>query len=152
VPPLEDGSKAPLGKGKEYQSRRPALDDLRDWYGTKGAPLRTGLGAVCGAVSGDLEVLEFDAAGEVYERLKARARALGLADLVGRLESGYSERSPSGGVHWLYRCETVSGSVKLAERYKSPEEFNDADRDAVARAAAKGKVHRPTRVLVETRG
>jgi putative DNA primase/helicase len=56
VPPKEDGSKAPLGEWKEYQTQRPSEFVLNGWYNNG----RTGMGIVCGAVSGDLEVLDFD--------------------------------------------------------------------------------------------
>ncbi len=62
VPPREDGSKAPDGAWKQFQAERPTPAVLREWYGP-----RTGLGVVCGAVSGNLECLDFDDR-EVYER------------------------------------------------------------------------------------
>jgi hypothetical protein len=151
-PPKEDGTKAPLGEWKEYQARRSSRDEVLAWYGADGPPRRSGFGALCGRVSGNLEVLEFDAGGEVYERLRARARALGLADLVERVEAGYLERSPTGGIHWPYRCEVVSGNTKLAMRYKRPDEFDGQDAERVREAEAKGRQHRPTKTLIETRG
>jgi hypothetical protein len=123
VPPTEDGQKRPFCPWKCYQDQRAALDQLRVWYGVKGPPRRCGLGAVCGAVSGNLEAFEFDRQGAAYAAFQEAARALGLGDLVDRLEAGYSERSPSGGIHWLYRCEKISGNTPLA-LYES-EELND---------------------------
>lgn len=152
VPPKQDGSKAPDGTWELFQSQRPTLDNLHAWYGTQGPAKRTGLGFVCGTVSGNVEVLEFDGQGEAYERFRAAAAALGLGDLVERIESGYLERSPSGGIHWPYRCETIAGNTKLARRFKTPEEFSEADRKAVEAAKAKGREHRPVTVLIETRG
>ncbi|HMB05844.1 MAG TPA: hypothetical protein VKP69_19170, partial [Isosphaeraceae bacterium] len=61
-----------------------------------------------------------DALGRLYERFKAAARALGYGGLIDRLETGYLERSPSGGFHWLYRCEVIAASAKLAQ-YNSDE-------------------------------
>jgi putative DNA primase/helicase len=152
VPPKEDGSKAPDGRWKEYQRSRATSTEIDAWYVTQGRPKRTGLGIVCGAVSGNLECLEFDAQGECYAPFRDAARALGLGDVVDRLEAGYLERSPSGGVHWFYRCDRVEGSAKLAMRYKDPSEFDDDDRKAVEKAAARGQVYRPVKTLVETRG
>lgn len=123
LPPRQDGTKAPMSPGGEwkwYQENRASLDQLHAWYGTKGTPKLTGLGTVCGAVSGNLECLEFDAEGRTYDAFKAAAVALNLGDLVERIEAGYLERSPSGGIHWLYRCETIAGSTKLAQ-YESGE-------------------------------
>lgn len=115
VPPREDGSKSPDGPWKEFQSRRMSVEELRRLYGAQGKPKRTGVGVVCGAVSGNLEVLEFDAGGRVYEPFKAAATALGLGEVVERIAGGYEERSPSGGYHWAYRCEEVDGNTKLAQ-------------------------------------
>jgi putative DNA primase/helicase len=158
-PPREDGSKAPDGKWERFQTERTNARDLLRWYGPRGKPPRRhGLGVVCGGVSGDLEVLEFDARGEAYETFKETARAAGLGDLIDRLEEGYLERSPSGGVHWLYRVDLQpgvkpEGNQKLAQRYKTEAECTEQDRQAAEDARAKGKSYRPPVVtLIETRG
>lgn len=114
LPPKEDGSKAPSGQWLQYQTNRASLDQLYTWYGINGAPSRSGCGLVCGAVSGNLECIEFDAGGRLYEHYKATARAMGHGDLIDRLDAGYLEQSPSGGYHWLYYCPLISGSTKLA--------------------------------------
>jgi AAA domain/Bifunctional DNA primase/polymerase, N-terminal len=117
VPPRQDGTKAPEGKWKRFQTTRATLDELHAWYGTKGSTQRTGLGVVTGPISGNLEVLEFDAHGDAesaYEAYLSAARALGLGELVDRIEAGYLERSPSGGIHWFYFCSTIGGNIELA--------------------------------------
>jgi hypothetical protein len=120
LPPREDGSKAPSGKAwRQYEKERATPDTLRQWYGPY-----TGLGTVCGAVSGNLEVLDFDTR-DVYQRFVQLAHEHGLAHLVVKIESGYVEDTPSGGVHWLYRCSTIGGNTKLARRLKLPEEQAD---------------------------
>lgn len=117
-PPCEDGSKAPAGSWKRGQTTLPTVDRIRDWYGAKGPAKRTGLGTILGAVSGHAEALEFDASGAAFEVMVETAQAVGLGELVARLRAGYEERSPGGGVHWLYRCpEGVSGNTKLARRF-----------------------------------
>ena len=92
------------------------------------------MGFVCGGASGGLELFEFDA--DFYDEFKATAAAVGLGELVKRIEAGYVERSPGGGWHLLYRCPELRGSAKLAQQPGPPD--------------AKG---RPTvEVLIETRG
>jgi putative DNA primase/helicase len=132
VPPREDGSKAPLGTWTHYQHFRATAEQLHKWYGP-----HTGLGAVLGKVSRNTEAFEFDDR-EVYERFLALARQSGLGDLVEKLETGYVEDTPSGGVHWLMRCETIAGNTKLATRPKRPEEQRDP-KDSI-------------KTLIETRG
>ena len=133
VPPKEDGSKAPFGEWKEYQANRPNESVLNQWYSNG----RTGMGIVCGAVSGNLEVLDFDDR-RTYVAFKELANATGLAQLVDRIESGFLEESPSTGIHWPYRCEDIGRNTKLACRPKPLEEM----------AHPQDKV----KVLIETRG
>ena len=40
--------------------------------------------------------------------------------MIDRIEAGYLDRSPSGGIHWLYRCAIIAGNTELA-RYLSDE-------------------------------
>ena len=145
VPPKEDGSKAPIGEWKEFQKTPASTQIIRVWYRDG----RTGNGLVCGV--GNLECFEFDHAGTFSAFLEA-AWAIGLGELVNRIRAGYEESTPGGGVHWLYRCDTVGGNTKLACRYKTPEEFTDSDRKAIAKTAANGKEHNPVKTLIETRG
>lgn len=129
VPPRDDGSKRPIEAWKDFQSARPSADQMAAWYVEQG---RSGMGVVCGRVSGDLELLEFDDRA-TYDAYKDAASEIdgGLRELVARIESGYLEETPGGGVHWLYRCDEVAGNTKLATR-----------RDEA------GAIH----VLIETRG
>jgi hypothetical protein len=121
VPPHEDGTKSPMKApdGRTwgaFQKSLPTEADLQGWYGTAPTSKLSGLGAVTGRVS-NLECLEFDRGGLHYEEFKARAHAVGLGELVERIDAGYSERSPTGGVHWLYRCSVISGNTDLAQYY-----------------------------------
>jgi hypothetical protein len=119
-PPREDGTKSPDGSWKENQSVGASLDQIRRWYGTTGPPRRTGIGIICGAVSGNVEAFEFDALGRLYAPFLEAAKAVGLGGLVERISAGYEEQTPSGGVHWLYRCAAIAGNTPLA-RYLSDE-------------------------------
>lgn len=109
-PPAEDGSKAPAGPWAKYQQERLSRERCAEVWGPA-----TGLGVICGAVSGNLVLFEFDDR-ETYERYKALAHEAELGALVARLEAGYIEDTPSGGVHYLYRCPDLGGNTKLAAR------------------------------------
>lgn len=121
IPPREDGSKAPAAVWRKYQHARPDQATLKGWWGSC-----TGLGVVCGKVSGNLELFEFDEP-HTYQAYKDLAHQAELGDLVARLEAGYCEDTPSGGVHWLYRCSEIGGSTKLAKRVKRPDERKAPD-------------------------
>ena len=117
IPPKEDGTKRPeteLVDGdwtwKHWMSAPPSREQLRAWYGP-----RHGVGIITGAASGDVTCFEFDDADVVGVFLDT-AESVGLGGLVERIARGYSERTPGGGVHWLYRCPEVFGNRKLARR------------------------------------
>lgn len=112
VPPREDGTKQPDGTWKQYQTTRPTVEQMRDWYVTGN---RAGVGAICGAVSGNLECFEFDDLA-TYRAFLDAAQSSGLGDLIERIASGYEEATPGIGVHWLYRCAEIAGNMKLANR------------------------------------
>jgi putative DNA primase/helicase len=111
-PPAQDGTKRPDGPWMHYQTEAPTTDELDQWYEGTG---RTGVGVVCGAVSGGLEMLEFEGrAIGVIPEFKELCTAAGLFELFHRIATGYYETTPSGGVHLLYRCEEVDGNTALA--------------------------------------
>jgi hypothetical protein len=114
LPPSQVGSKRPQpGKKndwREFQKNPPKCKQHADWLqsGT-----RTGIGIVCGAVSGNLECLDFDNR-DVWEQYRETAIRVGLGDLLNRAIAGYCEHSPSG-VHLLYRCSEIGANTKLAK-------------------------------------
>lgn len=110
IPPKEDGTKAPLSEGGHWATGADA-NKIRQWY----ANGRMGCGFATGSISGHLELFEFDD-GTVYEEFKQAAQTIGLGPLVARIEAGYCERTPGGGVHWLWYCEPALKSTKLAKR------------------------------------
>lgn len=111
-----DGSKAPLGTWKHRQQHRAAPEDLTEWFGS-GHP---GLGIVCGAVSGNLEMLEIEGravADGTVTRFLTALEDHGLTDVRDRILNGYLERSPSGGLHLFYTVNgPITGNTKLAQR------------------------------------
>ena len=116
VPVATDGSKRPgVSTWKEYQERRPRTDELMTWFSDA-----QGVGVICGAISGNLEMIELEGravAEKLHIELKDLAIASGLGDVWQRLNDGYVEMTPSGGLHWLYRIDgVVPGNTKLARR------------------------------------
>jgi len=109
IPPEEDGSKKPIGPWRTYEHRLPTAAEIQHWF----PPTRQGIGVIAGAVSGNLEVLDFDH-WDTYQSFLARAREQGLEALVSRIRAGYEEQTPKPGAHLLWRCSTIAGNLKLA--------------------------------------
>lgn len=109
VPPRQDGSKAPITSWGRYQNTTPSREEVTQWYSDGEL---TGIGYVCGKVSGGLEVIDFDDR-SVWTEYRKLCAEIGLGDLLDRVSAGYLEHSPNG-AHLLYRCEEVSGNTRLA--------------------------------------
>jgi hypothetical protein len=98
-----------LARWKPYQERRPTEAETAAWF----ANAQEALCLVTGAVSGNLELLDFDCQAEAYGPWAERVRTR----LPGLLERLLLERSQSGGRHVAYRAASaVPGSMKLARK------------------------------------
>jgi hypothetical protein len=116
VPVADDGSKRPALSWQKYQEQLPTSDEVLGWFNND----VQGIGVITGAVSGNLEMLELEGravAQKMHLEIAEIASSSGLSDLWNRLNSGYVEMTPSGGLHWLYRVnETIGGNTKLARK------------------------------------
>jgi hypothetical protein len=110
MPPKQDGSKRPFVPWDAYKKKRADEATIKRWYKYG----LTGLGWICGAVSGNLEVIDFDDR-SIYSEFKRACNETGLTDLIERIEQGYTEHSPNG-AHWPYFCDEIAGNLKLAKR------------------------------------
>lgn len=143
-----DGSKRPAGDWKQAQTERATEEQLRAAF----AHNPPGVGVICGAVSGGLEMLELEgrAVNEgALEELVEILTGSGLLELWQRIATGWLERSPSGGLHAHYLVEGgAPGNTKLASRLAREDELTNAERDLLARHPQK----KILRGLLETRG
>lgn len=123
--------KTPVMSWRQYQDAIASEEQLG--YMFMNYSLAKGLGVVCGAVSGNLECIDFDSAGEAFEPW----RELVAAEDPGIFHSLVIAKSPSGGRHIIYRCPevTIPGNQKLAMRPAPTEQQPNAQT-----------------VLIETRG
>jgi len=117
VPASMDGSKAPIGSWKKYQLAPADHEQLVNWFSGNA----TGLGIVTGFVSGNLEMVELEGravAEGCLDEIREIAINSGLEELWTIISTGYVERTPSGGIHFLWRIadEPVPGNTKLARR------------------------------------
>lgn len=105
LPVRTDGSKAPgLSSWKAYQSSAPTIDEIVAWFGTLG--FTDGIGILTGAISGNLEMVELEGravtAGALAS-LHSFAADNDATEILDRVMKGYTEITPSGGLHLLYR-------------------------------------------------
>lgn len=142
IPIRADGTKRPLFEWKRFMTDRTTEAMVEFWLGRNPG---AGLGIVCGAVSGDLEMLELEGRAHTAEglaKIQAEVRKHPSADDAwNTITQGLVVESPSGGVHFFYRIgdNTVPGNTKIAQRPATAEELE---------ANPKAKV----KVLAETRG
>jgi hypothetical protein len=103
----------------------------------------TGLGVICGKVSGNLELFEFEGRfvnSDGYNEFLSRCQDEGLGELLAKLQTGYEALSPSGGIHLMLRTRGPAlGNTKLARRPATPEELEHNPEET-------------SKVLIETRG
>lgn len=99
----------------QYQKEKPSQEQVLEWFAKA-----DGLGVLCGQVSGNLLMIELEARAatlQTIDLLTHRAKENNIIDLFERLNSGYVERSPSGGLHWLLKSEgLIPGNERFARR------------------------------------
>lgn len=108
IPIRTDGTKAPCVSWKPYQRRHPTAAEWRAWSHEYGF---IGLALVAGRISGNLEILDFDAP-ELFEPYCAMIEEL-CPGLIARLPL---MQTPTNGRHLSLRCTTIQGNLKLACR------------------------------------
>jgi putative DNA primase/helicase len=119
VAPIKpDQTKRPAIRWGEYQIKIPAMPVVDEWWSNGSS---YGLAVICGSVSGNLEMLELEGRACSGDQLTEITNCMDEAGvghvwdlLVG--PEGYSEMSPSGGIHLLYRISDnkVPGNTKIA--------------------------------------
>jgi len=146
LPAVRAEKRPAVPRWKQFQHALPSEQELAAWCRRADA-----LCLVCGAVSGNLEMLDFDLGGEAFDAWYAKVREADGA-LPDRL---VIEQSPSGGRHVVYRCrEPVCGNLKLAQRIElvgGPDEVTIAGKTYKPRQDARGRWH-VVLTMIETRG
>lgn len=108
VLPATKSLKRPNGSWREYREKRRAVDEAFDHC--------SALAVVCGAISGNVEIIDFDTGAVDFDNWAERVAELD-ADAAKTLFSCVLETTQSGGKHLAYRCETaVDGNLKLTTR------------------------------------
>jgi hypothetical protein len=105
IPIRPDGSKAPaVPSWNQYRERRPTPQELEQWFGNGHLH---GIGLVCGRISRNLEVLDFDSE-TAWEEWRARVGEKELAGIP-------RVHTPAGGHHLYLFRETAGPNRKLAK-------------------------------------
>jgi len=122
IPLKPDGTKRPdLVEWNSYRDRIATIEERAEWFAGN-----DWLGIVCGSISGNLYIIDFDRVG-LYDLFLVTAEDHGLGDLV---------RS-------LVRVKTPRGAEHLYLRYASGDYHNQV----LARGMAEG-----SKAIIETRG
>lgn len=114
VPVAADGTKRPRIAWKQYTTAAAPLDQVRAWFTTD---VEQGIGIVTGFDGVELLEVEGKAMTLMSDVLDL-LDGTGLRGLYDQLVAGWSEQSPSGGLHLLYRIGDgdVPGNTKIASR------------------------------------
>jgi len=114
-----DKNKRAILPWKAYSENLISPEALTRQINSAGAE---GIAVICGAVSGNLEVIDFDLKNDLTGDLMERYFDRLPASLIAKLPI---VRTRSGGFHIYYRCECIEGNQKLASRPASPGELID---------------------------
>ncbi|MFD4786565.1 DUF927 domain-containing protein [Streptomyces sp. NPDC058459] len=146
-----DGSKAPdVRSWTPYKLERSTAEDHDQWFS---GDRPHGIAVVYGAVSGAVEMLEFEGLAIREGLLDAVTEIMdgsGLGEPWAAVLGGWATESPSGGRHYRVRVEgaDVPGNTKLASRLAREDEYTDEERQRLREKPGT----RIVRVLIETRG
>lgn len=109
LPAIRAEKRPALKQWKQYRERLPTKTEIGAWF----ANGHDGICILCGEISGNAEMLDFDCGGELFDAWARRIPAELLARLV-------IETTQRGGKHVFYRSEEpVCGNMKLAQRLGS---------------------------------
>ena len=111
-----DDNKRSITSWKQYQTKIPSDIELEAMFSN---PKAKGIAVICGAVSGGLEVIDVDCKYGIDFTVYERAIFDHHPELHSRLKF---VKTKSNGYHIYYRCETIEGNQKLAERYATDDE------------------------------
>lgn len=113
-----DNIKRSIPKWKDYQSKIASETELDNMFSH---PKVKGLAVIAGAISGNLEIIDVDCKyGIKWEEYSEKILDADPV-LYGKLKI---IKTVSNGYHIYYKCETIEGNQKLAERPATDEELS----------------------------
>lgn len=108
VPLATDGTKRPFGQWRSFQTEQPDAALVSEWT------FDSGIGVI---LRDGVEMIEVEGRFFDTHHTAALTEAMvkgGMADVWRRIQGGWREATPSGGIHWFIRSESPSGNQKLA--------------------------------------
>lgn len=151
IPIKADGSKAAaLRSWSPYKVQRSTPAEHDEWFG---GDRQAGVAVVYGAVSGNVEMIEFEGHAirdGLLDEVTEIMNGSGLGAEWDAILNGWASESPSGGRHYRVRVEggSVPGNTKLASRLAREDEYTDEERQRL-REKPNARI---IRVQIETRG
>lgn len=115
---IKDKYPSMLREWRSYMKRPATAQEAGLWAVYKNTS-EYGCGIICGAVSGNLEVIDFDNHLNNAEEIFNEYTNFEDVAAVIRRHDIPIESTPSGGYHIFYRCETIEGNQKLAKQEKT---------------------------------
>ena len=152
IPTGED--KAPTIKWTKYESERMKEEEVEALF--RGANVK-GLGIICGAISGNLEVIDVDTKYDNTGSLWDELRGLIEDNLPELSKSLVIAGTKNGGYHIYYKCSSISRNLKLSNRLTTEQEKEQTYKTEISKGATElqakaRKENDKVRVLIETRG
>ncbi len=144
IPIRADGSKEPaLATWIPYQREIASAEQIGKWFPVGDVYPVFGLAVVGGAVSGNLECLDFDDK-DVAKEFNQVCRDNSIGEIIEKLK--VVTATPSGGHHAWFRCAASAGTnTRLAWK------LVDSEEGAAGARFIEGK-WRKRKILIETRG
>lgn len=101
------------------KDKRPALPSWKKYMTERVVPVDmngAGFGLICGEISNGMEVVDIDLKYDDTNELYSKYVSLIQDNDPELFDSLLIIQTPSGGYHWVYRCETIEGNQKLAKK------------------------------------
>ena len=116
-----------------------------------------GIAILTGKTNKNLEVIDVDVKYDNIGTLWSNLEALLKDNLPEIYDNFLISKTKSGGYHIYYRCETIQGNIKLANRETTPEEREETYQIEIQKGTNKEEALKISnndkiRVLIETRG
>lgn len=112
VIPTRDDKRPALASWEAFQARKPSPEEMASWSPSHG------LGVICGPVSGGVFCIDIDTKHDLRGGVVKEYAELIREQAPELLPRLVVERTPSGGFHFLGRCQTPIRNIKLAKNEK----------------------------------